>query len=529
MPLPDASIEWPPPALACESQRFADYDAWWSGNPDKLGKVYERRDSTAPKDRPSQYRGGVVGTLSRWFWGNPLPSSGRRTGIHIPLPADIATASADMLFARPPSFRFETPANTDAWENLDDQMRLDAVLHEAAEVCSPFGGVYLRTGFDRELWDHPIVSAVHADQAIPTFKWGRLVAVTFVRELGRDGSTVTRYLERYELTGAPQSRTVWAFHAVYVGSPDKLGRRVDLGAFEETQGLPDAVDLAMPVLPVAYAPNVKISREERGSDLGRSDFEGCLQLFDALDTTASSLLRDIRLGKARAFIPEAFLTNLGRGVGASWDPDNEIYSALDIPPTSGAAEINVQQFAIRVADHVAAMEHWAKTAVETAGYSAQTFGLGRDGEAATATEVTDRKDRSNGNRGKKTRYMGYALREMAEAILWTAKTQFDADVDPEDLPEIQWPAAPVDQVQQAQAIAALRTAGTISRYLAVKEQNPDWDEDEIKDELARIEGEQEVQDPGTFIGGPFEGSETTPEDEASRGDSPTPDEEREET
>lgn len=503
MPLPETSIEWPPPAHAEAMARFRDYDAWWSGDPDKLGKVYERRDTT-PDTRPSQYRGGVVGRFSRWFWGSPLPSSGRRTGVHMPLPADIATASADMLFAKPPRFKFENAANTEAWDVLDDAMRLDATLHEAAEVCSPFGGVYLRTGFDKELWDYPIVSAVHADSAFPTFKWGRLVAVTFGRELGRDGDKVIRYLERYELVGEPGNRNAWQFNGVYVGTPDKLGRRVDLGAFEETEGLADVVDRQMPVLPVAYAPNVRVSREDRGAELGRSDFEGCLPLFDALDTTASSLLRDIRLGKARAFIPEAFLTNLGRGAGAMWDPDNEIYSTLDIPPTSGAAEINVQQFAIRVADHVASMEHWSRAAVNTAGYSGSTFGLDRDGAEMTATEVGDRKSRSNTNRAKKTRYFGYALQETAAAVMWTAKTQFAMDVDPQEVPAIQWPAAAeVDSLKQAQTIAALRTAGTISRFLAIKEQNPDWDDPDIEEELARIEAEDQVEDAGSFTGGPF--------------------------
>jgi A118 family predicted phage portal protein len=394
-------------------------------------------------------------------------------------------------------------------------MCLESILHEAAEVCSPFGGVYLRTSYDEELWDHPIVSAVHADSAIPTFKWGRLVAVTFVRELGRNGNEVTRYLERYELTGTPQSRTVWAFNAVYVGSPDKLGRRVDLGAFDDTRGLSDEADLNMPVMPVAYAPNVRMSREDRGSELGRSDFEGILGLFDNLDETASGLMRDIRLGKGRAFVPEAFLQSLGRGAGAIWDPDNEIYASLDIPPTSPAAEINVQQFAIRVADHVAAMEHWTRAAVNTAGYSGSTFGLDRDGGDMTATEVGDRRSRSNGNRGKKTRYFGYALQEMATAVLWTAKNRFGADVDPAEVPTIDWPAAAdPDPLRDAQTLQALRSAGIISRYLGIKAQHPDWDDPDIDEELQRIEAEDALTDPGTFTGGPF-GNENTDAESAT--------------
>jgi A118 family predicted phage portal protein len=507
VPLPDANVPWPPPAHALALARMCDYDAWWAGDPDRLGKRYTNR-SGAPDNRPSQYRGGLVGTMSRWFWGRPLPAGEKRTGVHMPLPADIATASADLLFAEPPRYVFEKNETREAWESLDDQMQLTSRLHEAAEVCSPFGGVYLRTTFDKALWDHPITSAVHADNAIPTFKWGRLVAVTFERELARDGNTVIRYLERYELDGTPQNRKAWAFNGVYRGTVDKLGSQVDMDAFEETRGLPEILDLQMPVLPASYVPNMLPSREDRGSDLGRSDFEGALGLFDALDTTSSSLLRDVRLGKGRAFIPEAFLQSLGRGAGAMWDPDNEIYAALDIPPTSQAAQITVQQFAIRVEEHVQTMTQWARAAVETAGYSASTFGLERDGGDPTATEVNDRKSRSSRTRLKKTGYWGEGMRQHAAAVLWTARTQFGADVDPEDLPRIEWPdLADPDPLAEAQTLQALRAAGLLSRYLGVKAQHEDWDEPDILEEVGRIEAEEEAMaptDPGTFTGDAFD-------------------------
>jgi A118 family predicted phage portal protein len=516
VPLPDSSIDWPPPAHVDALARMADYDAWWAGDPDRLGKRYTTRSGglTYPDNRPSQYRGGLVGTMSRWFWGRPVPVGEKRTGVHMPLPADIATASADLLFAEPPRYVFEKDTNREAWEVLDDQMRLTSRLHEAAEVCSPFGGVYLRTTFDKGLWPHPITSAVHADNAYPTFKWGRLTAVTFVRELSHDGNEVVRYLERYELDGTPDSRKAWGFNGVYEGTPDKLGRKRDLNYFEDTKGLPEEIDLQMPVLPVAYVPNMMPSREDRGSDLGRSDFEGVLGLFDALDTTASSLLRDIRLGKSRAFIPQAFLSSMGRGAGATWDPDNEIYTALDISPTSAAAEISVEQFNIRVADHVASMTHWSRTAVETAGYSASTFGLDRDGGDPTATEVNDRKSRSNRTRRKKTGYWGEGMRDHAAAVLWTAKTQFGLDVDPEDLPRIEWPeiAAP-DPLAKAQTLQALRDAQLISRFLGVKAQHDDWDDDEIEEEVARIEAEQpQLPNPDEF--GPGFGSSGDPSGES---------------
>lgn len=508
MPLPPNGSPWPPPSNADALARIADYDAWYSGDPDKLGDMYKRRQG-GPSDRPSQYRGGVVGKLSRWFWGQPTPTGQRRTKIHMPLPADIATASADLLFAKPPAFLFTNSGNASAWETLDDQMRLTSRLHESAEISSALSGVYLRVNYDTDMWDHPILSAVHPDSALPEFKWGRLTAVTFVRVLERDGSKVVRYLERHEMdTG----RAV-TWHGVYDGTVDKLGRQIDLGAFPETSGLDEFTVLDMPVLPVVHIPNMLPSRDDRGSDLGRSDYEGVTQLFDALDETATDLMRDIRLGKGRAFIPSAYLQSLGHGQGASWDPDAEIYEQLDIPPTASGAGITLSQFAIRVDEHVRVMEQWARQATQTAGYSASTFGLDKSGGGdMTATEVNDRKSRSDLTRAKKSGYFGEGLRDLAVATLWIARIVFGRSVVPTDVPEIQWPdAAEVDPLKQAQTIQALAGARAISTFLAVKTQHPDWDDAEVTDEVVRINDDNAVEDAGTFTGGTFGQDETEQE------------------
>ncbi len=494
MPLPDKDTEWPPPAHAAALARFADYDAWYAGDGDKLARRYQARAAGRPSNRPSQYRGGVVGAVARWFWGAPTPPGERRAKVHIPLPADIATASADLLFADPPSITWQDTTTHKRWEQLDDDMQLGSRLHEAAEVCAPFGGVYLRAGWDTEVADHPLPSVVHADSAFPEFRHGRLAAVTFVRVLEADANRVVRYLERHEMH-TPEGGTprAVAFHGVYVGTPDGLGRKVDLGAFPETAGLEDVVDVGLPVLPVTYVPNMRPSREDRGSDLGRSDYEGVTSMFDALDETATSLMRDVRLGKARAFIPSAYLQSLGPGQGSMWDPEQEIYERLDIPPTSDGAGITLTQFAIRVDEHVRMLELWTRRAVETAGYSASTFGLDtRGGGDVTATEVNDRRSRSMRTRGKKAAYWGEGLRHHAQALMWVDRLVFKTDgVNAEAPPLVEWPdAVDPDPLKDAQTLQALSAAEAISTWTKVKTLHPEWDDKEVGREVGRILDEQ---------------------------------------
>src|SRR5205085_1548181 len=96
-------------------------------------------------------------------------------------------------------------------------------------------------------------------------------------------------------------------------------------------------------LTASYVPNMRPNRRYRGLDLGRSDYQGVEDLLDALDETWTSWMRDLRLGRGRLVVPEAYLQSLGRGQGADFDADREVYAALEMPPTgaSGAANLTL--------------------------------------------------------------------------------------------------------------------------------------------------------------------------------------------
>ena len=490
MPLPEEARQWPPPEHAAVFERMRVYDAWYSGDPDRLAAVYTSTRRTVPANRPSQYRGGIVGTLARWFWGQPTPAGERRTKLHLPLPADIATASADLLFAEPPTFTFTDPATMARWEELADEAGLAAVLSEAAEVAAPLGGVYLRAGWDREVADHPIPYAVHADRALP--EWGidgQLRAVTFWHELDQDGQTVWRLVERHEYTSTGAGRRAVTLYGLYRGTEQELGHRVDLAAHPDTAGYEPVIDVGLPILPVVYVPNMRPSRVDRGTLLGRSDYEGVESLFDALDETLTSWMRDIRLAKGRVIVPSAWLESLGPGQGAAWDPEREAYEALNIPPTAPTAGLTVQQFAIRVAEHEATITRLMRQAVEAAGYSAHTFGLG-EAAAATATEIHARERRSYLTRGKKISYWRPALARLAEAMLWVDRLVFQRPVAP-GRPVIEWPDGAAEQpLTLAQTLRELHTAGAVSTWAKVAMLHPDWTDGQIAEEVDRILAEQ---------------------------------------
>ncbi|MGW1679380.1 phage portal protein [Saccharopolyspora sp. NPDC002376] len=487
MPLPSNGAEWPPRQYAGALARMNEHDAWYAGDPDRIARVYTNRRS-GPTNRPSQYRGGIVGTLSRWFWGAPIPAGEKRAKLHLPLPADIATASSDLLFSEAPRITFDNATNAARWDTIAEGIGLQARLSEAAEVAAPLGGVYLRAGWDHDLAKQPLLAIVHADRALPEFSpYGRLRAVTFWRELENDGSTVLRLVERHELDNG---RAV-TLYGLYEGSDDKLGREIDLAGHPDAAGYEPVVDIGLPVLPVVYVPNMLPSRVDRASQLGRSDFESVEPLFDQLDEVLTSWMRDVRLAKGRIIVPSAFLQNLGPGQGAAFDPEREAYEALDVPPTSSAAGITVQQFAIRVAEHERTLDRLIRHAVETAGYSAQTFGLGTDGQSVTATEVRSRERRSYTTRGKKAGYWAPGLRDLATALLYVDRLVFKTPgVEPAP-PAIEFPdGVQENPLQLAQTLRELETAGAVSTFVKVSMLHPEWDEDRITEEVERIRAEQ---------------------------------------
>ncbi len=486
MPLPDGG-PWPPPQFAAPFHYMTRCGAWYSGDPDQLAAVY---GGGQPSDRPSQYRGGVVGAVARWFWGQPTPPGEKRSKLHVPLAEDIASTSADLLFSEPPTLIVDDTA-TQARLNEYIEYGLHTTLLEGAEVGAAFGGRYLRVTVDPEVVpDRPFLSVVHADAAVPEFSYGHLRAVTFWQVLERDGGRVLRHLERHE-PGA-------VLHGLYAGDQQDLGRRIALTDHPATRAIAarltdgDMYLTQVDTLTAVYVPNVRPNRLWRDhkdtAALGRSDYTpGVMSLMDALDETFSSWMRDLRLGKGRIIVPDSYLHNQGPGKGAVFDPEREAYETLHILPGNGTepAKITATQFAIRVDEHSRTATELLGRIIAGAGYSGQTFGL--SGEVAiTATEVHARERRSFITRDRKSRYETAALRGILETLLAVDRTVFGTPVVPQP-PKIEFADVVAEDTRhRAETIDLLNRAEAVSTETKVRLANPQWDDQQVTEEVAAI-------------------------------------------
>ncbi|MFE9865878.1 phage portal protein [Streptomyces sp. NPDC005506] len=500
MPLPPGGkTTWPPPDLAPVERKLTEWSAWYGGDTDALVSVYSSAGSaTTPRSQAffaSDKAHGASGpaTVARTFWGQPLTPGTVRTKLHVPAAADIAELSANLLFSEMPKF---TSTDSATQKELDAYQTdgMHASLQEAAETAAALGGVFLKVVWDQTLSDRPWLCSVAPEQAVPAWSWDRLLGVTFWTVLHQDEDLTIRLLECHEVGSIS--------YGLYEGTLTELGERLPLSSYEGTQALAalygdEGVMLTkLPWLTAAYVPNVKPNRIWRGlrcaTNLGRSDFAGIELLMDALDETYTSLMRDLRLSKSRIIVPDAVLESEGRGKGARFDMEREVFIG-----TPGLEEsVTLNQFAIRVDEHLAMAEALFGQIVSSAGYSVQSFGGKGDVAAVTATEVQARKEQSLNTRAQKILYWRPALQQLFQALLGIDREVFGTASKPEAGIDVAFPAAVQPSLtEMAQTLSLLVTAKAMSRRLRVQTLHPTWTKAQVDEEVAAIQTEEQASIP----------------------------------
>lgn len=495
---------WPPRPHDEAFDAMSRWDAWYVGSSDGLTAAYNQ-GAAGPAARDSQFAGGIVGATARLFWGRPGTQHQRRSKMHMPVAADLCRTSAQLLFAEPPALRVQD-GNDAASKRLDriaNTPAMHSLLLEAAEVGAALGGTCLRVVWDTDVADHAMLDAVDADRVIPTFRWGKLVAVTFWTLLPHpegDSRTeqVWRHLERHE-PGV-------VLHGLYRGTADKLGMMMPLEDHPATVlyaadvdaegGIPTGVDS----LTAAYVPNarpVPAWRNKPGLvELGRSDLDGVEPLMDFIDETWTSLARDVRLAKARLIVPSYMLSDLGVGRGSGFDTDQEVYSPVNVPPSEqgAAGQITPQQFAIRVEEHLGSINAALREVLRAAGYSPITFGL-PDEVAATATEVNARTALSNQTRSAKTRHWKAGLAPLLRTLLEVDAGVFKTGVSVSEELLVEFPAPQEPLEVRARTAQLMDQARAASTQRKVETLQPGLDSEGVRQEVERIQAEQGMAVP----------------------------------
>lgn len=425
------------------------------------------------------------------FWSRP-----GKAKVHVPIAADIAATSADMMFAEEPSFTCydeETEDNESPQQHrLDELAVLNNVhgkLNEACESGAVLGDVHLKLNWDSDNVDYPVLSVVQGDSAWPEYRLGLLKCEHFFSVVQVSDETVVRLYERYE-----RGKIV---AELFKGNANDLGQSMGEGALAKL-GMKSETKAPIDEMLAVHIPNMRPNRQFRNTYMGRSDLDSLRGLMDSLDETYSSWMRDIRLAKARLIVPAEYLRRKPDDLFKDskytyeFDEDVETLVALDINTMDGTTQgITSSQFAIRSAEHAATCMDIIKNIVSIAGYAPQSFGLDINGNAQSGTALHIREKKSYNTRGKKQTYWRTPL----EAIM-TAMVHLDAALFPgkgsdrDDVVKVRFADSMSNDLSTiSSALQMLNSAASISTEMKIAMLHPDWTQKQIAEEVERVKAE----------------------------------------
>lgn len=552
LPVSDPNAQWPPKQLDTILPAMARWSAWFSNDLERLQMVYggglaSDQGNGFFASQTGGFKAAVGRTLQRWFVGKPSNGTEQNTKIAIPIAAEMCQASADLLFAdpvtvtvgpapvapKPDTAAPDATSTTKAPNPTQDRVAklLDEEFHtkiaEAAELAAALGGVYLRVTWDTAVKDDgPFTSVVDGDQAVPEFKWGRLVAVTFWSVVHTEGKLVYRHLERHELDafGVGVIR-----HGLYEGEADKLGLRIGLGMRSETAALAahgdlndeGTIDTKSKGLAVTYVSNQTPNRLWRhdplGKNLGRSDLDGVEHLMDQLAENYSDWMRARRAARARVMHAKDLMKSEGPGKAATLDVDQETYVNTSMPKGGGSTTpkmadlVQVLQPTFEPEGYRTTGEALVEKILEMAGYSTQTFGVHPEGGGErTATEIESKERRSLMTRARKVREWKPKLRQHIIKLLEVDNAFFGGknvttEVDVEFADGVQ--ESQIKLGQFVQSLFASESADVVERVSIL---HPDWDEEQINAQADAIRKEfahEPMSDPAMDPFGDTSGTE----------------------
>lgn len=535
MPLPEngSAQQWPP---LSHNEVYRDMEvnsAWYAGDIDQLETLY----ATTRLIR----RSGLWGQAKRFFFGTPNPGQqGQRpVKLHIPIPSEISRLSSQIMWGEMPKILFEDlddDGDTTSGETIPSRRRkaanqrltdlLDDSAHaeflEAGELASALGGGFLRVTWDQAIVPgHPFITGVPQDAAVPEFRFKRLAAVTFWSNLPiqDDDPAQYRLLERHD-----PGRIEYGLYRA--ATKESLGARVPLTDHPATVGIAgivdaqSGVDTGSELLTAVYVPNVRpvrmLRKDPVASNYGRSDYEALDDLFDAFDEVYTSWMRDIRLAKSRIFVSKDLIDTGDPGQGAYFDADREVYVPVKDKPGAlgtgtgsggGASYVQAEQFKIRYQEHQSTAEEILRQIFIGAGYAPQTFGLQdqHGTRTVTATQVQMQERLTNLTRSAKILYIKPQLQSLVSALMDVDERHFGGPGRDGAIPEVAFPDAAAPSIDAvAQTLQLLRAAEAASTETLVQMLNPDWEPEQVAQEVERIQAETpalaSLPDPTSLTG-----------------------------
>ena len=460
-----------------------EWMAWYSGDPTRILNYYNTL--------------AFGHTNAGRFWGN-MDAEEYKNVVHMPLAQDICRTSSDLLFSEAPIMKADQ--NNDRLQAFIEDTLFEAKLLEASDMAAGLGGVYLKIDTDPAMYDYPFVTIRSPLSAKPRFKSGRLQSVTFYRVVHEEKEKKRYLLEHREKTNGGVSIT-FEFKEYHKGKWKDM--RLEDAKEEHEINVQSHTLSGVSGIGVVYIPNLLPNRLFPSSNQGVADYQGSVGLLDSLDEVWTSWMRDIELGMSRILIDRDMLKDSEKEGSTRFDPHQRAFLQMDMDSWriegTNVKPVDNIQFDIRVDEHSRSAKELTMEIVSRCGYSPQSFGMNIEGRAESGTALKIRERKSLVTRQKKARYWQHALaRLLKEVQEFDSAALLTSRYIAEDVSVILSDSIQEDRKETSETIRNLDQAKAVSTKIKVAMAHPDWNEDQIDEEVQAILNEQSTEIPDPF-------------------------------
>lgn len=344
-----------------ENWKLEEFRLWYEGDPEELEFWYKTNHIPYVYSSYPYYR-AVNGDIVR---------------AHYPIASAISSAFGTLLFNQAPAISIDTKdtERNKLYEqrlaNFVDTNDLLTLLQRAGAMQSYSGAVALKLNIDRDLANTPLVTAYPKERFKELQQYGQTVYIDFI-DYYDDYKLVSRYGRGY------------INYTLY----DKGNNRVDIKSHEKTAKLKDIAffDENQLILPVTFAVVVP----NKGG--GKSDYEGLVSSFHALDESYSALINYIRKSKPNIFISEDIAKKDANGKPLPLNTFDNAITILDATPSGEATKIERQMPELVVQGYRDAFESIREVILMKSNLSPGTLGLPSGGarESSMALNIRER-------------------------------------------------------------------------------------------------------------------------------------------
>jgi hypothetical protein len=357
--------------------------------------------------------------------------------------------------------------------DIIDENNLASELHEAEKICCSEGEVWWRVYKDSLQSDHPVIDWHSRSHVRPLWRGRRLVAAAFVSDIWAEKVEEELVTYKYvEIQTEGYTRSL-----LYRGLGLNLGVSIPLSERPETASLRDEWqhDLGMMCGRI-------VNRLGRDRRKGTSDYEGIRDLLMSLNEATTIGHENARLTlKKRLAVPREAL-----GADGKFD--------AELGKSNGTGKFAVLEYSFDAEALITYKNDLSSIILTRVGLARQLTDPNQaDGSDASGTALRVRLIPTTMAAKGKMR----SWNDNLPTALMKAQQLDDLDEqrggfgrpwkNPAEPPTVELgDPLPVDRTEETQRHAVAVQGEFMSRFLAIKEEHPEWDDKEINEELDRI-------------------------------------------